>query len=324
MLRPAYIGYILGLVICLNLSISCYCHSQEYQISAEDVLKITFIEKPELNKTTTVESNGNISLPLIGRLQAAGLTKDGLARKIIDELKIYKVYITEVSVEIVAFVSNKIYVIGHVANPGKYSFEKIPDLWKVISEAGGPTEIANLSNVLVIRTAEEEGTPIIVNLAELLQQGDLSSLPKLKPGDTIYVSGTFGESGSPSFEALLEQRHVIYIYGEIANAGIYNFDHHVNLLQAIITAGGPTNEAKLNDVRIIRKGADNLSYTLKANIKWFAEDAKLDFFKLLPGDIVYIPRIKTWKQGFLGRIIDIAIMISITSLIYELLGVRRR
>ena len=184
-LRPnEHIIIVSFLIFCLALT--SYCYPQDYRISPEDILKISFLEQPELNRETKVGLDGNILLPVIGSIKVAGLTTTELTQKIISEFSIYSVGVTQVSVEIVAYESNKIYITGHVTNPGKYVFEEIPDLWKVISEAGGPTESANLTNVLIIHSGNEEESTVTVNLAEILQNGNLSKLPKLKPGDYIF------------------------------------------------------------------------------------------------------------------------------------------
>lgn len=316
--------YILGIILLLNFVFSFPGYSQEYKLKPEDVLKITFLEQPELNRETKVGLDGNISLPVIGDIKAAGLTTSELTQKIISEFSIYAVSITQASVEIMTYESNKIYITGHVTDPGKYIFEKIPNLWKVISEAGGPTDNANLSNILIVRSAEQGGSTITVNMTEILRKGDLSQLPKLNPGDNIHVSGVIGETGSRGVEAIQQQRHVIYIYGEIGAAGIYTFDQSVNILQAIIQAGGPTTVAKLSDVRIIRRGQGDFSQVIELNIEWYVEEARHDFFKLLPGDIVYIPRKKSWREGLLGTLlITVVLPVTITALIYEtILGSR--
>jgi len=311
----------IGLIFIFYIVFTSFCYAQEYKIGSQDILKITFFERPELDKTTKVGLDGTITLPVIGSVKAAGLTITELTQKIISQFSIYAVQITQAFVEVVSYESNKIFITGSVTNPGKYVFEKIPNLWRVISEAGGPTESANLSNVLIIRGEEEGGTTIIVNLVDVLQQGDLSHLPKLQPGDNIHISGVLGQGGSLSLESLQQQRHIIYIYGEVASPGIHSFDQSINLLEALIIAGGPTRDAKLKDVRVVRRASGSFSRVIKLNIESYVkEDAKHDFFRLLPEDIVYIPRVKSWDEGFLGKIIfNMIIPITVSTLIVNLM-----
>jgi len=315
----AYI--IIELLIFLKMIFASYGYPQDYKINPEDILKITFLEHPELNKTTKVGLDGNISLPVVSNINAEGLTISELTQKIISEFSIYSISVTKLSVEIVAYESNKIYVTGHVTTPGKYVFEEIPDLWVVISEAGGPTESANLNNVLIIHSGKEKESTTTVNLAEILQNGNFSELPELKAGDNIFVPGVVGSVGGRSLEAIQPKRHIIYIYGEINNAGIHTFDQSVNLLEAIVMAGGPTRDAELSDIRVIRRASGSFSRVIKVDIEWYVEDARHDFFRLVPEDIIYIPRKKTWKETIIGTaILNFALPVGISTLMYQLLN----
>ena len=94
----------------------------------------------------------------------------------------------------------------------------------------------------------------------------------------------------------------------------------VNLLEAIIMAGGPTQEAKLSDIRIIRSEQGNYSRVIRLNIEWYVEEASHDFFKLIPEDIVYIPRKKIWRETIVGTtILNIALPVAVSALIYQLI-----
>ncbi|MBL7095776.1 SLBB domain-containing protein [candidate division KSB1 bacterium] len=309
----------LKLILLFSFIFASLCHSQNYKINAEDILHITFLDKPELDRETQVGLDGNLSLPVVGSIKAAGLTTRELAQKIISEFSIYTVRLTQVSVEILKYESNKVYVTGHVANPGKYTFEKIPNLWSVISEAGGPTETANLSNVLIIRGSREGNATIPVNLKEIIKNGELSRLPELEPGDNIHLSAVLGENRSQGLESPQQQRPEIYFFGEINDPGIHTFDQGVDILQAIITAGGPTSEAKLKDVRVIRRTKGNRSKVIRVNLKRYVNGARNGFFKLETRDTVYIPRKKSIREGLFGTIIfSIIVPVISAALIYEL------
>jgi len=311
---------ILGFVLFLNFIFASLCYSQDYKISAEDILSITFLDKPELNRETQVGLDGNISLPVVGSIKAAGLTTKELSQNIISEFSIYAVSIVQVSAEIVKYESNKVFVTGHIANPGKYVFEKIPNLWSVISEAGGPKETANLSNVLIIRSSEKGSATIPVNLKEIIKKGDLSRLPKLQPGDNIHISAVLSEDRSQSLESPQQQRAEIYIYGEINSPGIYTFEQSVDILQAIIEAKGPTRDAKQKDIRVIRRGKDNRTKVIRINIKRYVNGPRNGFFILKPGDIVYIPKKKSLREGIIGGLVfSIILPVTVTALTYEVI-----
>jgi len=311
---------ILVLALFCYLILASICYSQNYKINPEDILRITFLDKPEFNRETQVGLDGKISLPVVGSVQAAGLTTRELAQKIVSEFSIYAVRLVQVSVEVLSYESNKVYVTGNITRPGKYVFEKIPNLWSVISEAGGPLENANLSNVLIIRSAKAGGATIPVDLKEIIKKGNMSRLPKLKPGDNIHLPAVISGDVSHSIESPQQQRTEIYIYGEIANPGIYTFDDDVDILQLIIKARGPKRDAKEKDVRVIRRMQNQRTKVIRVNIKRYVDGPRSGFFKLQSGDIVYIPRKKSLKEGIVGSIVfSLILPITISAIIYEVI-----
>lgn len=269
--------------------------AQEYKIGPEDVLAITFWQQPQLNTNVRVSQSGDIVLPVIGNITAAGLTPTQLSAKIVDKISVFNRNISQASVVVNQYGSKKIYVTGHVMNPGKYTFEVIPDLWKIILEAGGPAETAILNQVKVIRGGTEAGKIITVDLTEFLGEGDLSKLPSIYPGDTIKILGLAGpvEGAAPLptggvTEAQVEE-DVIYIYGQVARPGGYRFTRNMDLLEAIIIAGGPAQTAKLEEVKVITRG-NPYSSVATIDLKKYAKLGTPAPFLLNPGDTVYIPQ----------------------------------
>jgi len=82
------------------------------------------------------------------------------------------------------------YIWGQVRNPGLYKIPDNTDLLTLISSAGGPTENAKLSKVKIIRPTAEGEKIIYVDLNNYMKTGDMTLIPILKPGDTIFVAGS--------------------------------------------------------------------------------------------------------------------------------------
>jgi len=82
---------------------------------------------------------------------------------------------------------------GEVQRPGIYRVPSDITLVSLISSAGGPTDNAKIRKVRVIRAYPQEGKPqvILVNLKDYLNDADISGMPKLYPGDTIFIPTTF-------------------------------------------------------------------------------------------------------------------------------------
>jgi polysaccharide export outer membrane protein len=247
--------------------------AQEYTIGVEDVLSISFWQQPQLDVTVKVEENGKVSLPIIGEIEAAGLTKKQLAEEIVARISLYDPTISQAIVTVSEYNSRKVYIQGEVLNPGKYGFENIPDLWELLGEAGGPTEHADLSSVIIIRGGPE-GKVVTVDLDRCLRSGDLSQLPKLKPKDTINIPrSALSPTSSRAVPISLKKAKVYYLWGEVISPGAYPLKSQVDLTEAISLAGGPTSIANLKKVKLIKKGegADtvivtNLDHYLKKGI----------------------------------------------------------
>jgi len=84
----------------------------------------------------------------------------------------------------------KIFIWGQVGLPGVYEVPDGTDLIAALSLAGGPTDHAKLSEVKIIRSNETTSEVIKVNVKKYMETGDIATIPLLKPGDTVVVSGT--------------------------------------------------------------------------------------------------------------------------------------
>jgi polysaccharide export outer membrane protein len=133
-----------------------------------------------------VRSDGNISLPLIDEIHAAGLTPLQLKEKLTLRLKEF-IDNPNVSVIVVQANSQKVYVSGEVRTPGVYPLRGETTLLQVIPMAGGFTEWADQKKILIIRKEAGKDKRIVVNYKKIVSGEDMSYNIKLKPGDTVIV-----------------------------------------------------------------------------------------------------------------------------------------
>ena len=83
------------------------------------------------------------------------------------------------------------YIWGHIPRPGLYIVPDDTDVLTLISLAGGPTDDAKIRSIRIVRSSpDSEGEVIFVDLKRYIETGDASLIPKLKPGDTVVVSGS--------------------------------------------------------------------------------------------------------------------------------------
>ena len=159
--------------------------ADSYVIGPSDVLTITVWKEPTLSGNVLVRPDGMISMPLLGDVQASGITPLQLAAQITTKLKKY-VQDPNVSIVISAINSKVVYILGEVAKKGPVEMTSGMTLLEAISSAGGLTDYANTKKIYILR--DESGThqKIPVHYKDALKGNSALNLA-LKPGDTIVV-----------------------------------------------------------------------------------------------------------------------------------------
>ena len=125
-----------------------------FLLGPEDELEITVWKNQELSRVTVIRPDGLISMPLIGDIQAAGLTADALAQRITERLKQYFATTPSVSVSVKTINSYSVFVLGEVAKPGKYQLKSYITVLQAISTAGGFTDYAKRNKLQIVRVTE--------------------------------------------------------------------------------------------------------------------------------------------------------------------------
>lgn len=156
-----------------------------YVIGSADVLTVTVWKEPTLSGPVLVRPDGMISMPLLGDVQASGMTPLQLADLITTKLKKF-VQDPNVSVVISAIHSKVVYLLGEVAKKGPVEMTSDMTLLEAISSAGGLTDFANTKKMYILRNESGTHQKIPVHYKEALK-GDSALNLVLKPGDTIVV-----------------------------------------------------------------------------------------------------------------------------------------
>jgi polysaccharide export outer membrane protein len=164
---------------------------KDFLLGPEDVVEVTVWKNQDLSRIVTVRPDGMISLPLIGDVQASGLTAEQVGEIISKKLSEYKEN-PSVSVSVKEVNSYYIYVVGEVVHPGKFPLKSYATVLQGISLAGGFTQYASKNRMAVIRTIDK-GTPnehqirIPVRYDDLVSgKGEIGNF-QLMSGDTIVV-----------------------------------------------------------------------------------------------------------------------------------------
>lgn len=154
-----------------------------------DVVKVSFPGSANLNETEQIRLDGKISLPLVGDVQAAGLTPDQLQQ---DLVKLYAPQISSSDVTVAIESSSfPVYVTGCVLSPGRVLSNQPITALEAIMEAGGfDYSRANLRKIHVIRRDNDTSQSYVLNLNAVLKGEDKNDF-FLQPNDIIYVPEKF-------------------------------------------------------------------------------------------------------------------------------------
>jgi polysaccharide export outer membrane protein len=167
----------------------------DYIIGPEDVLDIAIWNSPEISRAVPVRPDGKISLPLVNDVQAAGLTPMQLRDTLSQTLAAY-IATPIVSVIVREIHSFKVTVIGEVKTPGRYELKSRATVVDVLAMAGGPTDYATRSKILVLRQQAGSMRQIPFTLEKLSAKSaplvNGSAEPGsvnvcLMPGDIVHV-----------------------------------------------------------------------------------------------------------------------------------------
>jgi polysaccharide export outer membrane protein len=158
-----------------------------YVIGANDVLAINVWKEPDVSRSVPVRSDGKISLPLVGELQAGGQTPRQLEQEITKRLQSY-ISEPEVTVMVTESKSQRVNILGMVARPGTYLLSASTTVLDAIAMAGGFKDFAKKKSIYVLR-ASADGTQkrIPFNYKEVIKGTNPEQNVKLLPGDTVVV-----------------------------------------------------------------------------------------------------------------------------------------
>jgi polysaccharide export outer membrane protein len=249
-------------------------------LGVEDVVAISVYLHPELERTAAIDADGNITVPPVGLIKAAGLTTKQLGDKISDRLATYLRQTTSVTVTVSQYFSRSVFVQGAVAKPGRYGFERIPSLIEVIGQAGGALPGADLSRVEVVHKKGAGGQTVYANLSDALRGGNTAGLPTLQPGDIITIPAGLGQGMAVAGEG-------VGVLGEVAKPGIYPIGAGQDLWAVLAEAGGVTPRGDYSNVRVItRDRGTNAVVTI--NLKAVLDRGVLKPTVIKPGDVVFV------------------------------------
>jgi len=160
--------------------------AQSYSLQAGDILSIRVFDEPELSQDeVAIDNAGNLSLPLLGDVRAAGLSATELAASIEQAYAGRFVRNPRVSVAIKKAPEQTVTVEGQVNLPGIYRYRQGDTLLTALAQARSPTDVARLDQVLVFRMVDGQRHGGQFDL-QAIRAGRMPDLA-LSPGDVVVV-----------------------------------------------------------------------------------------------------------------------------------------
>ncbi len=249
---------------------------ESYRLGPYDKLEVSLDGlKPE-RWEVAISPQGNLALPLVGAMRAAGLTVRELERALVARLKRYYRDFT-VSVTVAELRGIQVTVSGQVMAPGSYSAPGLMPVWQAIQMAGGITEAGSVRRV---RIRSRDGNERTVDLYPFLFAAADADNCALETGDTVVV---------PVAE------RIVGLAGEVRRPGLYEFREGESLADLLALAGGATAQAALDKAYIERALPQQTRQVVRVDLSGAAAAPSPE---LRDGDILVIPALSV----FMGQV----------------------
>ena len=263
-------------------------NQSQYVISPGDVLDISVFGAPDLSQKTSVNSSGNIYMPLINYVHIGGMHVDeaqGLVEQAYFKIGVLKN--PHVSITVTSY-SSGVVLMGEVGRPGIYPIVGSGKLFDILAEAGGPTATAGQLVAITHKGSSEPETVFLTNDPARSMQANVP----VRQGDTIIVS----------------KAGVIYVVGEVLSPNGFLMDEkgQYTVMKAVAMAHGLTKFAKPAKARIVRReagGEQAIDIPLDKILISQAKDVPMQ-----SNDILFVPSSKGKIAA--ARSIDVAVSLA--------------
>jgi polysaccharide biosynthesis/export protein len=269
-----------------------------YVLGPEDQITVRIFAADDIpDKPVQIDNDGAVTLPMIGRIHAAGLTVQQLQNNLVTA---YKKYFKDpqVTVQVNDFRSQPVSVAGNVTTPGVVQLRGNRNLMEVIGLAGGLRADAG-DSVLITRNLNEGPIPVAgaftdptgkysvahINIRSIMSGKDPEANIQIKPHDVITVP----------------RARLVYVLGNVGRPGGYVLTENetMSITQAIALAGGWDKMAALGSARILRADGGPTREQIPANIRKIMQNKAPDL-QMQPDDILYVPNSMTKVIGSRG------------------------
>lgn len=202
-----------------------------------------------------------------------------------------------------------IYVFGQVNAAGRYAFDTSMGFLDILSAADGPSNNADIHNIRIMHRNDDQPRVSKLNLALYFETGDETLLPRVLPGDSIFVP----EKDRNWLDE--EKESTIRVLGSVAKPGRYRFNDNMTLLDLLAQAGGPTEAAYVERIVVVNASCCREQSTSFDLVEFVKNPDFANLPALREGDTVYVPNISrsNWRI-FMEGVTDALSIISVYAL----------
>ncbi|MCB1071341.1 MAG: polysaccharide biosynthesis/export family protein, partial [Kiritimatiellae bacterium] len=270
-------------------------------IMANDRIRIDIVEAPDMSGVYTVAGNGTMDLDLVGRVQVEGKTIREAEELLANQLEASYFRQATVRVEIAEFVEGALMILGAVQNPGTLPIkgDQVITLIESIVSVGGFADRAADDQVHILRWrpgGRMARDTVVVNVKAMFDSLDFSKDQYLRPRDIIYVPFRSGQEGADEFLAL----------GEVGTPGFNPYTEGMDIIRAVVAAGGVSREARMDAARILRPDGNGGYSMIAVDLARIFGEANMEQnIPVFPGDILFVPSVQALVGGkvyFMGAV----------------------
>ena len=217
---------ILFVVAAVGLLTTDVSHAADYKLTSGDELYISVWGYPDLQQNVVVGPDGQVSFPMIGKVQAEGLTINQLTDVMTKKLKQYiKIQESQINIVFRKYEQVRVMILGEVKKPGAYQVRPGEKVLNLVSLAGGTTQVADMNDLKLRR----DDKSLTIDLEALLTgtQSKQGQNYQLQEGDTLYVP-----------KGVVE----VNVLGEVKSPGSYEVKKGSRVSDVVAKAGGTTNQ----------------------------------------------------------------------------------
>lgn len=292
-----------------------------YVLGVGDQISLSVIGYPEFTGNLAILPDGTVTLPLVGQVQASGLTTAQFSSLLSAQLRTYLVDpVTSVGLSVRRPVV--VTVAGEVHRPGPIQLgggsnlggdvlnvdsttsagpdtalgdrQALPTLSSAVLLAGGVTRDADIRQVMVRRPVAGGGEELLtLNLWEVVTSGVGTADLALRDGDSVFVPRLTGneiDRRAVASSSLAPSAVRVKVVGEVVSPGEVAVPPNSSISSAVAIAGGPTTDARLSNVSLVRQTDTGQIEEQKIDLSHLIDD-----YQVQEGDVIVVA-----KRGYLS------------------------